>query len=233
MSGQDNNSLFELCEMLKQKSPEYFNLVTSKSASEFESAFDVLLEKAVSGLEQNKKKFESLDEDGLSGALALALSMPGLTVTRETNSNGHVDLTIEADHCSPARRKLGEAKIYDGPAYHFMGLEQLLGRYTTGREERGLLIVYFRKPNISGLMKGLRERKPLHQSNCLADPTYQARKAANKLGSRQRRKARRQHKASLESVIFVRRKGGREVVVRIGTKATGTSAGDETVSDGD
>jgi hypothetical protein len=158
MSGQDNNSLFELCEMLKQKSPEYFNLVTSKSASEFESAFDVLLEKAVSGLEQNKKKFESLDEDGLSGALALALSMPGLTVTRETNSNGHVDLTIEADHCSPARRKLGEAKIYDGPAYHFMGLEQLLGRYTTGREERGLLIVYFRKPNISGLMKGLRER---------------------------------------------------------------------------
>jgi hypothetical protein len=127
-------------------------------ASEFESAFDVLLEKAVSGLEQNKKKFESLDEDGLSGALALALSMPGLTVTRETNSNGHVDLTIEADHCSPARRKLGEAKIYDGPAYHFMGLEQLLGRYTTGREERGLLIVYFRKPNISGLMKGLRER---------------------------------------------------------------------------
>lgn len=158
MSGQDNNSLFELCEMLKQKSPEYFNLVTSKSASEFESAFDVLLEKAVSGLEQNKKKFESLDEDGLSGALALALSMPGLTVTRETNSNGHVDLTIEADHCSPARRKLGEAKIYDGPAYHFMGLEQLLGRYTTGREERGLLIVYVRKPNISGLMKGLRER---------------------------------------------------------------------------
>jgi hypothetical protein len=158
MSGQDNNSLFELCEMLKQKSPEYFNLVTSKSASEFESAFDVLLEKAVSGLEQNKKKFESLDEDGLSGALALALSMPGLTVTRETNSDGHVDLTIEADHCSPARRKLGEAKIYDGPAYHFMGLEQLLGRYTTGREERGLLIVYFRKPNISGLMKGLRER---------------------------------------------------------------------------
>lgn len=158
MSGQDNNSLFELCEMLKQKSPEYFNLVTSKSASEFESAFDVLLEKAVSGLEQNKKKFESLDEDGLSGALALALSMPGLTVTRETNSDGHVDLTIEADHCSPARRKLGEAKIYDGPAYHFMGLEQLLGRYTTGREERGLLIVYVRKPNISGLMKGLRER---------------------------------------------------------------------------
>lgn len=173
MSGQDNNSLFALCEMLKQKAPEYFNLVTSKSTSEFESAFDTLLGKAVSGLEQNKKKFESLDEDGLSGALALALSMPGLTVTRETNSNGHVDLTIEADHCSPARRKLGEAKIYNGPAYHFKGLEQLLGRYTTGREGRGLIIVYVRKPDISGLMKTLRQKMdsdlPFKQQGNTAD----------------------------------------------------------------
>ena len=157
MSGEDN-SLFALCEMMKQKAPEYFNLITAKSTEEFETAFDTLLEKAVSGLEQNKKKFESLDEDGLSGALALALSLPGLTVTRETHSNGHVDLTIEADHCSPARRKLGEAKIYDGPAYHLKGLEQLLGRYTTGREGRGLIIVYVRKPDISGLMQALRKR---------------------------------------------------------------------------
>ena len=84
--------------------------------------------------------------------------MPGLTVTRETHSNGHVDLTIEADHCTPTRQKLGEAKIYDGPAYHFKGLEQLLGRYSTGREGRGLLIIYFRKPNITGLVQNLRKQ---------------------------------------------------------------------------
>src|SRR5437588_6552699 len=129
MSGKDD-SLFALCEVLQKRAPEYFDLITAKSIPEFEAAFDALLEKAVSGLEQNKKKFEKLDEDGLSSAFALALSIPGLTVTRETHSNGHVDLTIEADHCSPARRKLGEAKIYDGPAYHFKGLEQLLGRYS-------------------------------------------------------------------------------------------------------
>lgn len=108
------DSLFAFCELLKQKAPALFNLITAKSTPEFEAAFDALLEKAVSGLEQNKKKFESLDEDGLSSALALALSIPGLTVTRETHSNGHVDLTIEADHCTPTRRKLGEAKI-SGP----------------------------------------------------------------------------------------------------------------------
>lgn len=155
MSGEDN-SLFALCELIKQKVPDYFNLITTKSNAEFESAFDTILEKAVSGLEQNKKKFEALDEDGLSSVLALALSIPGLTITRETHSNGHVDLTIELDHCTPTRRKLGEAKIYDGPAYHFKGLEQLLGRYSTGREGRGLIIVYFRKPNIAGLVNNLR-----------------------------------------------------------------------------
>jgi hypothetical protein len=152
------NSLLAYYEMVKQKAPEYFDLLTAKSITEFEKAFDALLEKAVSGLEQNKKKFARLDEEGLSAALALALSIPGLTVTRETHSNGHVDLTIEADHCTPARRKLGEAKIYKGPAYHFKGLEQLLGRYSTGREGRGLLIVYFRKPDIAGLVQNLRKQ---------------------------------------------------------------------------
>ena len=68
MSGKDN-SLFAFCEMLKQKAPDYFNLLTAKSTPEFEAAFDALLEKAVSGLEQNKRKFETLDEDGLSSAL--------------------------------------------------------------------------------------------------------------------------------------------------------------------
>jgi hypothetical protein len=72
------------------------------------------------------------------------------------NSNGHVDLTIEADHCTPPRRRVGEAKIYRGPAYHIEGLKQLLNRYTTGREGRGLLIVYFRNRDISGLVAKLR-----------------------------------------------------------------------------
>jgi hypothetical protein len=72
-----------------------------------------------------------------------------------------VDLTIEGDHCSPPRRKLAEAKIYDGPAYHIAGLEQLLGRYTTGREGRGLLIEYVRNSNIKEIVESLRERMDL------------------------------------------------------------------------
>jgi hypothetical protein len=146
----------DLTERLKRNAPAYLDLFTAQTDQEFEQAFDTLLEKAVAGLETNKSNFRSLDEEGLSAALALALSMPGLTVSQETHSNGHVDLTILAGYEAPMRKKLGEAKIYDGPAYHVKGLQQLLGRYTTGREGRGLLIVYVRKSGIADLIKKLR-----------------------------------------------------------------------------
>jgi hypothetical protein len=46
-------------------------------------------------------------------------------------------------------------------------LEQLLGRYTTGREGRGLLIVYVQNQGIAGLIKKLRdnmnEERPMQQ----------------------------------------------------------------------
>ena len=154
---QDNNSVQALVERLKRKAPEYLDLISAETEEEFEEAFDALLEKAISHLEENSKNFRSLDEEGLSAALAGKLSMPGLTVTQETNSNGHVDLTIEADHCYPQHRKLAEAKIYRTPSYHLAGVKQLLERYTTGREGRGLLIVYVQKKNIKGIMAGLRE----------------------------------------------------------------------------
>ncbi len=152
----DQDSLYSLVELMRQKAPAYFKLLAAKSESEFDEAFDAMLEGAVSHLETNSKNFDSLNEVGLTGVLAASLSMPGLTVTQEAHSNGHVDLTIVADHCLPARRKLGEAKIHNGPAYHIAGLEQLLHRYTTGREGRGLVIAYVRKKNIAGLVKDIR-----------------------------------------------------------------------------
>lgn len=150
------DSAAELIERLKRKAPAYLDLITAETEDEFEAAFTTILEDAVSHLEKNKKKFAPLDEEGLSGVLAGSLSMPGLTVTQETNSNGRVDLTIEADHCTPTRTKLGEAKIYSGPSYHIKGIGQLLGRYTTGRETPGLLVSYVRKPDIKGITAKLK-----------------------------------------------------------------------------
>lgn len=166
-------SAFDLVEKISRKAPEYLDLFTAGNDADFEKAFTALLEKAISDLEKNKKLFQTLDEEGLSAALSMSLSMPGFLVTRETHSNGHVDLTIVVNYCVPMRTKLGEAKIYDGPKYHLKGLEQLLGRYTTGREGRGLMIVYFRKRNIANLVQKLRKKMDaehsLHQQGPTAD----------------------------------------------------------------
>jgi len=152
----DPNSVAELIDRIRRKAPEYVDLLTAGTDEEFEAAFTALLDKAVLHLERNKKNFQKLDEEGLTAALAGTLTVPGLIVTQETNSNGHVDLTIEADHCVPARIKLGEAKIYASPSYHIKGIGQLLGRYTTGRETSGLLINYVRKPDIKAITATLR-----------------------------------------------------------------------------
>lgn len=156
MTDHSDNAV-RFIEIIRRKAPEYVDLLTAEAPEDWERAFDALLEKAITNLERNKANYRALDEEGLTGVLAAALSMPGLTVSQETHSGGHVDITIEADHCCPARKKLGEAKIYNGPKYHVCGLQQLLGRYMTGRECRGLLIVYFRKKDIRGLISSLRQ----------------------------------------------------------------------------
>lgn len=152
------DSVFALYEQAKKKAPSYFRLLGANTDSEFDDALDAVLQEAICQIEQNGKNFYRLDENALTSILSMALSMPGLLVKTEGYSNGHVDIVIEAEHCSPKRRKLGEAKIYRGPAYHVSGLNQLLNRYTTGREGRGLLIVYVRQQNIAGLIKGIRDR---------------------------------------------------------------------------
>lgn len=152
------DSAAELIDRLKRKAPAYLDLITAESEEDFETAFTALLEQAVIHLEKNKKNFQPLKEEGLTAALAGCLMAQGLTVLQEPNSNGHVDLMIEADHCTPARVKLGEAKIYRSQSYHIKGIEQLLGRYTTGRETAGLLINYVRKPDIKGITEKLKAR---------------------------------------------------------------------------
>ena len=152
----DKDSLAELVERLMRRSSAYLDLISATTEEEFEFSFTAILESGLLHLERNKRLFAGLTEEGLSAVLAASLTGPGMIVTQETNSNGHVDLTIEADHCSPVMVKLCEAKIYAGPSYHIKGIAQLLGRYTTGRETRGLLLSYVRKPNIKDLVARLR-----------------------------------------------------------------------------
>ena len=152
----DKDTLAYYAELIKRKAPEFFDLFTAGTEQQFEDACEALVQGAVAHLERNKVNFTGLGEVGLTAVVVASLTMPGLKVTQEEHSNGHVDLTIEAEHCVPVRRKLGEAKIYSSPSYHEKGLGQLINRYSTGREARGLLLNYVRKANIVDLIKNLR-----------------------------------------------------------------------------
>lgn len=167
------SSLYDYIELTKKLSPETLNLVTANSDEEFDKAFDNWLTQAISKLEANKLNYNSLDENGLSAVLAATLSTGEISVTQEQNSNGHVDLTIKLNNSTTPRVKLGEAKIWNGKEYHISGLDQLLNRYTTGRECRGFVISYVRIKDIKNLFEKLRkhidESKPFNLDGLCKD----------------------------------------------------------------
>lgn len=170
---QSQDSLHAMVEHLRKVAPEVIDLSVAKTDDDFCKSFDRLLERAVVHLEKNSRNFKKLDEVGLTAVLAGYLSgMPGMNVIQEGHSNGHVDLTVEVRLASPVQRRLAEAKIDRGPVYHVRGLQQLLKRYSTGRENTGWLIVYVMKAGIKGRMEKVRkhfnkERPELQVGTCV------------------------------------------------------------------
>jgi hypothetical protein len=152
----NQNSLLAFVEYLKKHCPEMISLLASQTDAEFDLGLEGVLEKAAVHLEKNANHLNTLDEEAISAFLVAYLNMPGLRVTQEAHSNGHVDITVEAERAPPLRRRLGEAKIYKGPRYHVDGLKQLLDLYMTGREGSGFLVEYLKKPKIKNIVSKVR-----------------------------------------------------------------------------
>jgi hypothetical protein len=167
------SNLYNYIELTKKLSRDTLDLITAITDEEFDAAFDNWLTQAISKMEANRLNYTSLDENGLSAVLAATLSTGEISVTQEQNSNGHVDLTVKLNNSSTPRIKLGEAKIWRGKKYHAKGLDQLLNRYTTGRECRGFVISYVRLKDIKGLFEDLRkhidESKPFNLEGLCLD----------------------------------------------------------------
>ena len=154
--------------------PAQRDLLSAQTAAEFNAAFSAILLETVRRLEKGSKNLNMLNEDGLSEVLSgFVNGTNALTVTREESSNGHVDLTFKAKLCKPPREVLGEAKIFNYYGWHESGLSQLVDRYSTGREERGLLLEYVKTPGIKGHMETLRSKlneiKPCNQTSDCTD----------------------------------------------------------------
>jgi len=174
MTDNHPDSIVALADQLRSRiSDEYLKLLCSESDSEFDQVLEGILERAIDYLERNANFLNGLNEDTITAFLIAYLNMPGLRATQQEHTNGHVDLTIEAEHTPPLRRRLGEAKIYAGPEYHRKGLEQLVNRYQTGREGTGILVEYVQKPNIKGLTDKMKEymdtNKPCAQNGISQD----------------------------------------------------------------
>jgi hypothetical protein len=152
-----DGTLADLVEIIRERCPECLRLAAAQTDEDFEEAIDARLERGIAHLERNSQDFATLGETGLTAVLVGALNGYGLAVTQEANSNGHVDITMEVCNSTPMRRYLAEAKIDDGPVYHVKGVQQLLDRYTTGREGRGMVVAYVKKPDITGRMKAVRD----------------------------------------------------------------------------
>jgi hypothetical protein len=152
----DLDTLLALFDYLKASHPGHLKILLSQTDEEFDAGLEEVFEGAADHLEKNANHFEQDGEEKLSAVFIAYLNRPGLRALQEAHSNGHVDITIEAERVPPIRRRLGEAKIYDGPAVHVGGLEQLISRYATGREGMGVVIEYVTKPKIKDLVTKIR-----------------------------------------------------------------------------
>lgn len=153
--------------------PVLRKLFQARTAEEFDDFLDRHFEDCVQRMEAEAHHLTTDSEEKLSAFLAATLSMPGLAVTREGYSNGRVDLTIKAESMVLPEQRLAEAKIYAGPAYHAQAIEQLVSRYSTGRQSRGYVVEYFKKPGIAELVLKLRKKAdvdlPVHQHGATCD----------------------------------------------------------------
>jgi hypothetical protein len=161
------DTLKAFVERLLETNPGAVRLFVATTEEEFDDGLEDLLERAAAYLEQNANHLCESSEDHITMVLVARLNTEFVRATQEAHSNGHVDITIESVANTPLRRRLGEAKIYRGPAYHVSGLEQLLQRYATGREGAGILVEYVQQAGIKNLVTGIRdhldERKPCGQ----------------------------------------------------------------------
>lgn len=125
--------------------PENVHLLYNADTDKLRKHLIEKIKSILSHLEENHKNLKEDDEETLTGHIARALNQSAMfNATAETNSNGHVDLTVTAHLVNQLNFKVkGEAKIWKNNSYALSGYSQLDG-YLTGRPNVALFLYYFR-----------------------------------------------------------------------------------------
>src|ERR1051326_6406387 len=118
----DIDNLADLVDELATRIPEattLLKLLISNTDDEFDELLERIFEDAIDHIERNANHLVDDNEEKISAYLSARLSILDiLWATQETHCNGHVDITILGRSRSGLRRRLCEAKIYDGPKNH-------------------------------------------------------------------------------------------------------------------
>lgn len=85
------------------------------------------------------------------------ISQSEVPCEKERYYNGHVDVTIYHPRSLPYQY-LGECKIYKGFKRHCDGCDQLLNRYSSGRDMRGFLLEFFTRRGMYQLIGKLKDQ---------------------------------------------------------------------------
>jgi hypothetical protein len=129
----------------------------SDNERESVEAVDVVLNIAIRTLEENAKSHSRLGELALSTMLTDLISRSAVPCQKEGYRNGHVDIIVGHPRLKHFQY-LGECKIYKGFRHHCSGCEQLLNRYSTGRDMRGFLLEFFNRSDMYKLLQTLKTK---------------------------------------------------------------------------
>jgi len=94
-------------------------------------------------LERTASLRQNDGEDRITIDIVMGLRQAGYIATHDEYSKGHADITVTQD----SFKWLGEAKLHGSYDWLLKGLKQLLGRYTTGREDGSGLLIYIKGSN--------------------------------------------------------------------------------------
>lgn len=151
------NKLLEFVQYLDVHLPGTARVYFSTNEKQFVESVEVILDLAIRTLEQNAASHNDLGELALSTMLTDLIRHSGIPCEKESYRNGHVDITVN----HPRMRRyqyLGECKIYNGFNRHCGGCNQLLKRYMSGRDMRGFLLEFFKRPGMYKLLQELKNK---------------------------------------------------------------------------
>ncbi|SFR00764.1 hypothetical protein SAMN04487773_0965 [Enterobacter sp. kpr-6] len=147
-----DDSSFSLADLqvLSKYDPDLKGLLKRKFAANNEQFVEQLyidIDDAIHLLETQKHMYQQghWGEDELTGVITAFLKGRNYDAEHDTQHGGHIDLLVK--HQLGRFEWIGEAKLWDGPAYIYGGWTQLNERYGTGtyRDNFGGIIIYVKQ----------------------------------------------------------------------------------------